>query len=1174
MHKKKLMAAALSAALVFSACGGPAVSAVTTTSSVPGSVVQMLQAEDAAITGQCQVMQNYFTASRLACVGKVDDTSSTVTFTLEAPEAGRYLIQLCTGSGSDQVNAGYRYWTNGDEENAQIVRFHNYGWETWRLYDVYVDLQAGENTFTVSHTGEEKSYTQIDFIKFWSFPTPAASLTADGEAFAELDIQQQAYYYLVDSADLPELACELADSQRNFGVEVEQPAGLNQAGTVTLTCRNSPDCAYTYTVWFCDEEHYMARFQDKGTTVMQYEAEDAVLTGSAVTRGSREGSYLNATCSGNEWVSGLDNADAAATFTLEAPADGEYLVKVALDSFSSAADPGLRYWVNGEESAARTAKFDIPEGEQFGDNWFLFPIYVNLREGENTLTFSHDGGESSTCELDYIRFFACPAPDAAITLDGTPLSGFSRDEWDYDTTVSGDTLPTLGYSGQGLEEIYDITVTQPAGFNQAGKVVFALKDHPGYTFTYNVDFYDENASGSLVINDGGDPWVTYHDGYYYYINTQGGAFYVCKSADLTDLNTNPVKVYTPDEAAGEPTREIWAPELHYIQGEWYIYYAAYHNGGNNNNHRGYVLKGTSQDPQDPFTFVGQIYDATDKWMIDMTVVEIEEELYAVWSGWEKNVDGEQALYIAHMDSPTHIDSQRVMISYPDEEFERLSTNPYVNEGPAAVIAPDGTVNIVYSANHFSNGAHYRLGVLTLKKGADPMDAASWMKSADAVFQSNPETGIYSVGHPSFTTSPDGTENYILFHGRDGSSSQYSRRVYLQTFTFDEKGVPTFEKPLGSTGMIKQPSGTDVIPSEILEAETGALSGGAAVTTGDARYLSGGAKVTGLNSGGSVSFTVEAPSDGAYTLALYAAQSSDYRTQSGLQVSVGGDTFDRQIIGRGNDAYFWYTLSVPLRAGQNTLTISGSSAYAHGADLDCIRLSTMSEEDYAAQEPAQPAASLSESELAMEAGDTVQLQMEITPRSDSITWTSSDPAVAVIDAYGRVTAVGDGEAVITLRTASGAEASCRVTVGNQAAPTVTLDKTALTLPVGGTGQLTAAAEPAGDALTWASDNPAAATVDANGLVTALASGAARITVTTASGAEAVCQVTVYLPGDLTKDGTLDIQDVMSACRVLARQTAGGLPTDEELLLGDMDGGGVLDIQDIMSICRALARQNQL
>lgn len=65
--------------------------------------------------------------------------------------------------------------------------------------------------------------------------------------------------------------------------------------------------------------------------------------------------------------------------------------------------------------------------------------------------------------------------------------------------------------------------------------------------------------------------------------------------------------------------------------------------------------------------------------------------------------------------------------------------------------------------------------------------------------------------------------------------------------------------------------------------------------------------------------------------------------------------------------------------------------------------------------------------------------------------------------------------------------------------------------------------------------------------------------------------LVLRGDMDRGGTVDIQDVMAACRVLARSNAGDAATDDELLTGDLDGNGAIDIQDIMEICRILARQ---
>ncbi len=66
--------------------------------------------------------------------------------------------------------------------------------------------------------------------------------------------------------------------------------------------------------------------------------------------------------------------------------------------------------------------------------------------------------------------------------------------------------------------------------------------------------------------------------------------------------------------------------------------------------------------------------------------------------------------------------------------------------------------------------------------------------------------------------------------------------------------------------------------------------------------------------------------------------------------------------------------------------------------------------------------------------------------------------------------------------------------------------------------------------------------------------------------------LVLRGDMGGDGKVDIQDVMAACRVLARKNTNGTkPSGDELLPGDINGDADIDIEDIMGICRILARQ---
>ncbi len=290
-----------------------------------------------------------------------------------------------------------------------------------------------------------------------------------------------------------------------------------------------------------------------------------------------------------------------------------------------------------------------------------------------------------------------------------------------------------------------------------------------------------------VVAGANDPWVVEHEGHYYYCRSFGKGVIVSEVPSLFELTNEGGKVvYT----APENTRyssEYWAPELHYIDGAWYIYVAA--DDGNNDNHRMYVLKGTTQDPTDPFKMVGQITDRTDRWAIDGTVLQVKGQLYFVWSGWRGSTNVSQNLYIAHMSDPCTIDSERVMISAPTHPWECVGT-PTVNEGPVALCHGDDTF-IVYSASGSWTDS-YCLGLLTLV-GDDPMDPHAWIKSEEAVFSSRPGVA-YGPGHCSFTTAVNGSV-WMIYHANLESGTGWAGRSgWVAPVTFAEDGRPILGRP--------------------------------------------------------------------------------------------------------------------------------------------------------------------------------------------------------------------------------------------------------------------------------------------------------------------------------------------------------------------------------------------
>lgn len=292
-----------------------------------------------------------------------------------------------------------------------------------------------------------------------------------------------------------------------------------------------------------------------------------------------------------------------------------------------------------------------------------------------------------------------------------------------------------------------------------------------------------------------DPWVILHEGMYYHCFSRGGSVWVNRVESLNDLdNGGEVSVYTPPEGTAY-SKELWAPELHFLDGRFYIYVAC--DDGENANHRMYVLEGTD-DPLVPFAFVGKITDPTDRWAIDGTVIEWEGNRYFVWSGWEGTENVAQNLYIARMDSPTSICSERVLLSAPKYAWEKAGGDgknlPYVNEGPEG-LTHGGRLHIVYSAaGSWCND--YCLGMLSLREGGDPMCPDDWEKAAVPVFSRN--ENAKGPGHCSFTTVTDAAgkvEDYILYHAFDEDASFGWDSVSARAQRFSWQGdSPVFGNP--------------------------------------------------------------------------------------------------------------------------------------------------------------------------------------------------------------------------------------------------------------------------------------------------------------------------------------------------------------------------------------------
>lgn len=309
------------------------------------------------------------------------------------------------------------------------------------------------------------------------------------------------------------------------------------------------------------------------------------------------------------------------------------------------------------------------------------------------------------------------------------------------------------------------------------------------------------------VATGADPWVVRRNGFYYYVQSQNDGIWVYRSANLTDLGLNGVRIWqAPD--TGWNRSNVWAPELHWIDGRWYVYYAAGRSGPPYISQRAGVLQSTSEDPQGAYVDKGMLFTGDDPtagsiWAIDLTVGRIGSQLYAVWSGWDANATTDktpQNLYIARMSDAATIAGPRVRLSSPTESWEK-GPELDLQEGPEFLL--HGTdVFVVYSTRD-SWLKEYQLGQLRLAVGADPMNPASWTKSGP-VFQGR-ET-VYGVGHASFTVSPDTSESWIVYHSKRSADPGWDRVVRMQKFTWRSDGNPDFGVPTPPGQLIPQPAG--------------------------------------------------------------------------------------------------------------------------------------------------------------------------------------------------------------------------------------------------------------------------------------------------------------------------------------------------------------------------------
>jgi uncharacterized sulfatase len=313
------------------------------------------------------------------------------------------------------------------------------------------------------------------------------------------------------------------------------------------------------------------------------------------------------------------------------------------------------------------------------------------------------------------------------------------------------------------------------------------------------------------IGEGADPWVVRDansDRYLWCLSEGNRAIAIQTSDRLTSLGRKHIVWQAPD--TGPYSREVWAPELHYLDDRWHIYFAA--SDGRNENHLAYVLKSRTSDPLSEYdlhgplaTGDGQDGRSPNIWAIDMTVLPHQGKRYAVWSGWDRPGSDQQYLYIAEMKSATELAGPRVRLCRNDDYlWERTEPNEGargLNEGPQ-VLQRNGRTFVVYSCGA-SWLPTYKLGLLSLD-GDNPLDADAWTKSESPVFAGTNAT--YGVGHSCFVKSANGRQWWHVYHAKRDRNPGWRRAIHVQPMRFGRAGKPIFGQPVVGGEVLQRPGG--------------------------------------------------------------------------------------------------------------------------------------------------------------------------------------------------------------------------------------------------------------------------------------------------------------------------------------------------------------------------------
>ncbi len=325
-----------------------------------------------------------------------------------------------------------------------------------------------------------------------------------------------------------------------------------------------------------------------------------------------------------------------------------------------------------------------------------------------------------------------------------------------------------------------------------------------------------------IRNDGADPWLFYHDGYYYYTSTTDIATVkLTRARNIGDLvYYGGTAIYTPEE--GKPWSEItWSPTIvHYTDeevgegnGGWYLYFGAEDkNDVSDVNHRMYVLKCLDGDNLlgswgNPITgeinlpqrvSAPDIADFDNTWAAGQGDVRINGKVYTIYVTEvnKHTADYYQTINIISMKTPWEFEGTSSVICVPEYDWEMVGYGklyqdgvftgkwaPKVVEAATPVYGNDGSVFLVYSGSNYTRN-EYCLGQLKFL-GGDPMLAKNWEKKSTPILSQG--NGVRGTGSASYVTDTSG-QGWVCYNAYLDSDETRTRHAMVEPYTANKNGV--------------------------------------------------------------------------------------------------------------------------------------------------------------------------------------------------------------------------------------------------------------------------------------------------------------------------------------------------------------------------------------------------